>query len=877
MAFSTNRFRRLPGLSLAVVLAGGVVGCTSDGSISSPSSELDPPTTDPASVCLAATANTEIAVVELDLGFSGDTTTYAADRLRVAISPKAAAEVSQELAAHGMCLTEVDADGGWTTVRLTPDVGLEEALGQLDTVAGITGVRLDPVFFGSGGNGHHKGKGKGHHKGHGNYGHKGCGTSEDPTPGTVSLWHLAALRLGPALKDQPHANGITVAVLDTGLNASGGFGEAPGLESTNVAAGYDFINSDNVPADDDGHGTMIAGILASQGDFPGVAPGVNILPVKVLDSARSGTESALVDGINYAVAQGVDIISMSLAFPPGYIPSYELSQAVYEAQAAGVVLVGAAGNHGTGEVGYPAAFGEVIAVSGGRMAETFKAVDAEAALKVKGRNYASKMAKADYSGWGANIDVLAPGGSLEHDLDGNEQPDAIPTVGFVGPIADYDGYFMAGTSPATAQVAGVAALLLAAGADPSEVRPYMYGDSSDVGPNGFDIFAGAGVVDARGTMKRLKKGQSPTQAKVFANPLLTIAEDGSGNRYGVAAVQIIDEENNPVVGSRVYGHFRGPVAHAVVGVTDEQGRVLMVSEPVAGTADLFEFGVDKVITCLDDEEGCEKSSSCDDELILIPGSYAQFEAQTFRFFSAFNPGGVGIEPTPFTFSIPTDQLSAIVSDFALSATPGAPSTQDPVDTIPADFAQFTFADSLYVRSFGSGGSNAPVVYAIDRGVLASNCAIADNAIPVPVDGGGIEPTPFRIGDPLAEFPAGFDQVTTRSDGGLFLNGQPTTEAGLGLLTGTTGTVLISVDGSVCVPQAHDVNNLDVFGAGVRTGTLNVHGFNYTGNADATSPVPSTLSINDTTLHRAVATGLVSSTAMGASSQASAAVDGVQKP
>src|SRR5690606_11301847 len=324
-------------------------------------------------------------------------------------------------------------------------------------------------------------------------------------------------------------------------------------------------------------GTLLAGILASEGEFPGVAPRVSLLPVKVLDADRLGTESALVDGIHFAAAQGADVISMSLAFPPGYVPSYELADAIHAASQAGIAIVAAAGNHGSGEIGYPAAFGEVITVGGGRLAKKTHSLTASEALDVHGRNVAKKLRKAEYSGWGAGIDLLAPGGSMTHDLDQDGFPDAIPAVGITPTDFNYDGYLIAGTSPAAAQVSGVASLLLAGGADAGSLRALMMGSASSLPPEGFDIFAGAGVVDAYHSVKQLTHGNVPDSPRVYVNPILTLADDTDGNRRAIAMIEVIGEDNEPIVGARVLGHFRGPVAHSAEAITDELGRAIMVS------------------------------------------------------------------------------------------------------------------------------------------------------------------------------------------------------------------------------------------------------------------------------------------------------------
>ena len=102
----------------------------------------------------------------------------------------------------------------------------------------------------------------------------------------------------------------------------------------------DFIQNDGHPNDDQQHGTHIASLIASTStQYPGIAPGVTIIPVKVLNAQNAGTEWALVEGIRHAVANGAKVINMSLSFPLGYVPSPALQDALEAASAANVVMV----------------------------------------------------------------------------------------------------------------------------------------------------------------------------------------------------------------------------------------------------------------------------------------------------------------------------------------------------------------------------------------------------------------------------------------------------------------------------------------------------------------------------------------------------------
>ncbi|MFK8908027.1 S8 family serine peptidase, partial [Streptomyces sp. YS-3] len=164
--------------------------------------------------------------------------------------------------------------------------------------------------------------------------------------------------------------GVTVAVLDSGVDYShpdlgGGFGEGH-----KVVGGYDFANGDADPMDDNGHGTHVAGIIAGRaaekGGVTGVAPGASILAYKVMDDAGEGYTSDIVAGIEAAIDPAnphrADVINMSLGgYGDGTDP---LGAAATAATRAGVVVVASAGNEGPrkGTVSTPAAADGVIAV-----------------------------------------------------------------------------------------------------------------------------------------------------------------------------------------------------------------------------------------------------------------------------------------------------------------------------------------------------------------------------------------------------------------------------------------------------------------------------------------------------------------------------------
>ena len=174
--------------------------------------------------------------------------------------------------------------------------------------------------------------------------------------GSSPLWPLANPLFPDAWDLTTGASSVIVAVVDSGVQSG-----LPDLGT--LTAGYDYVNGDSDPADDNGHGTSVAGIIAAQGNngigIAGVCWKCEIMPVKVLDYSGSGTDSWVASGITWAVDHGADVINMSLGGPDS---STTLQDAVDYALANGVVVVAAAGNDGVTSLNYPAAYSGVISV-----------------------------------------------------------------------------------------------------------------------------------------------------------------------------------------------------------------------------------------------------------------------------------------------------------------------------------------------------------------------------------------------------------------------------------------------------------------------------------------------------------------------------------
>ncbi|MGB9752443.1 MAG: peptidase S8 [Roseiflexus castenholzii] len=172
-------------------------------------------------------------------------------------------------------------------------------------------------------------------------------------------WSLAVIQAFDAWNITTGSDMI-IAILDTGVSPS-----HPDLRGR-VLPGFDFVNNDDDPRDDDGHGTFTAGVAAAEGDNGIGAAGVcwrcRILPVKVLNRRGRGNDAAIAAGIRFAVDRGARIISMSFGGPDD---SRVLREAVAYALERDVLLVAASGNgQAAGNLpNYPAAYPGVLAVS----------------------------------------------------------------------------------------------------------------------------------------------------------------------------------------------------------------------------------------------------------------------------------------------------------------------------------------------------------------------------------------------------------------------------------------------------------------------------------------------------------------------------------
>jgi serine protease len=183
-------------------------------------------------------------------------------------------------------------------------------------------------------------------------------------PKYTEQWHMQRAGAERAW-DYACGTGVTVAVVDTGIACydAEGFMKGTDLAGTTCVAGYNFVGKNDVAADDQGHGTHVAGTIAQTTNngvgVAGLAHCAKLMPVKVLSGRGWGTMADVAEGIRWAADHGAQVINLSLGSSSR---SKVVENAVTHAYKKGVVVVAAAGNSGK-SVGFPAAYHGAIAVS----------------------------------------------------------------------------------------------------------------------------------------------------------------------------------------------------------------------------------------------------------------------------------------------------------------------------------------------------------------------------------------------------------------------------------------------------------------------------------------------------------------------------------
>ena len=284
-------------------------------------------------------------------------------------------------------------------------------------------------------------------------------------------WNLPLIDMEESWELSQGSNKVIVAVVDTGIDL-----DHPEFQGK-LTEGYNVIEDNNNPMDDNGHGTHVAGIIAARtnnGDgIAGITWNSKLMPIKAIGADGSGTAFDIAQGIYWAVDHGADVINLSLG---NYTSSAALKEACRYAYSKNVVLVAATGNDATDQPGYPAAYEEVLGVS---------AVD-------HNRN------RADFSNYGTYVDVVAPG------VD-------IPSTYI---YSDYAA--LSGTSMACPHVAAVASLIRSVnpGIKVDQVFELIRSTATDLGDRGRDDLYGYGMINVSAALRQAQGKQNPFQAPV---------------------------------------------------------------------------------------------------------------------------------------------------------------------------------------------------------------------------------------------------------------------------------------------------------------------------------------------------------------------------
>jgi len=367
-------------------------------------------------------------------------------------------------------------------------------------------------------------------------------------PGYGDQWGIARTGVNRAWDTTRGSRDVVIAVVDTGVKA------LPDL-SGRLLPGHDFVNNDSNADDDQGHGTMTAGVIAAAGDngvgIAGVCWTCRILPVKVLGPSGAGSYSDIAEGVRWAADQGADIINLSLG---GGSDSQLLRDAVSYATGQGAMVIAAAGNNGSSAPHYPAAIPSVLAVGGSTSGD----------------------ARYPWSNYGSTwVDIAGPGCNP-----------AQARNGLVGQFC--------GTSSATPFLSGVAGLLASTSPSPSAatIRAALTSSADKLAGNW--VAASSGRVNAAAALAALPAAEdhqapatsfrSPPGSALVRGTVLVTAN--ASDDVGVASVQLLAD--GQVVGTDRVAPYsfawkttgRGASATLELRTTDRGGNVATATRRV---------------------------------------------------------------------------------------------------------------------------------------------------------------------------------------------------------------------------------------------------------------------------------------------------------
>jgi thermitase len=365
-------------------------------------------------------------------------------------------------------------------------------------------------------------------------------------------WALGAIEAPAAWDITTGTNDILIAIIDTGIDYT-----HPDLDGGRyVVDGYDFVNEDDDPMDDEGHGTHVTGIATADTNngqgIAGLAWNSRFMGVKVLDAEGVGTDFDVADGIMYAADHGAHVANLSLGSP---FHSHTLEDAMQYAYTEGrdqkgMVMACAVGNSYGSGVSYPAAYDQCLGVAATDRSDE----------------------RAIFSSYGPEVDVAAPG------------VDILSTTG-----GDYESW--GGTSMATPHVTGLAALILAQ--DPElpvdQVFAAIRDSADDVNAEthpGKDDYLGTGRINAYRALTALVRIEPPdTMADLSSSFTVTVVIKDITD-LGSFRFDVTYDPSVVTVDSVVLGDFLGSTGRDVSEIgpeIDNEGGVTSYEADSSGT------------------------------------------------------------------------------------------------------------------------------------------------------------------------------------------------------------------------------------------------------------------------------------------------------
>ena len=320
-------------------------------------------------------------------------------------------------------------------------------------------------------------------------------------PAFSSSWALPKIQT-PTAWDSANGSGVTIAILDTGVDKT-----HPDL-AANMVPGWNMYDNNSDTSDVHGHGTSVSGAAAMVGNnttgSAGVAWGAKIMPVRIAGPDGYAYLSTIAQGINWAADNGAKVANISFSVSDSYTVQ---SAAQYMRNKGGVVVV-SAGNSGA----------------------LVPATANDSMLSVAATD--SSDARASWSSYGDYVDLAAPGVSIY-----------APTRG--GGYAN-----VSGTSFSSPITAATVALMMSANSKlaPADIDKILKSTAVDLGAAGFDPYFGSGRIDAAKAVAAARStGTIDTQA-----PTVSITSPTGGKVSSVVAVDISSTDNVGVTRAELY-------------------------------------------------------------------------------------------------------------------------------------------------------------------------------------------------------------------------------------------------------------------------------------------------------------------------------------